>query len=74
MDPLWFGLTREEAEARCESRGLDYRISVTRDPKAAGPAETPQDEAPVLRVIRAKEEGGAATLLFGMFAPAKKER
>ena len=64
---LWYGLTREEAAARCESLGLKSCFTLTMDPKAASPLETSTDKAQVPRVIRAKEENGAVELLFGLF-------
>ena len=59
----WYGLTREEAQAFCESRGLLPRFTLTRDPKAA-----PEDATAVQRVIRAEVAEGEATILLGLFA------
>ena len=73
---LWYGLTRGEAESRCEREGLLPRFSLTLAPNAASPAH-PTDEQPsrtraeapaTLKVIRAREEAGVVDILLGRFA------
>lgn len=78
MSLLWYGLTEEEAVARCRKLQLSYSFSATRDPKAADApgartataAAGADRPALIPKVIRAKEEGGAMHFLLGYFAPA----
>lgn len=77
MDALsWYGLTREEAESRCEELKLIRRFAVTEDPKAAdrgggGPAARREKTEAVPKVIRVREENGGLFFLLGLFAPEK---
>ena len=61
---MWYGLTRDEAKARCEALGLEARFTVTMDPKADAGA----DAGIIPKVIRAREESGAMEILLGWFA------
>ena len=68
---MWYGLTKEEALARCEGLGLEYSFVMTTDPKRRALPEGPEDGEAIPKVIRAREEGGAMVFLLGLFAPAK---
>ena len=62
---IWYGLTKDEADLRCASLGLQAVFTFTADPKAKAPDEAATG---AMKVIRAKEEAGAMILLLGCFA------
>jgi len=77
---MWYGLTRDEAELRCNNLGLHASFTETRDPKAVRvvrpetvPPDNPGDSVQpdlsgVPRVIRANEKAGVMMFLLGYFA------
>ena|GEM_PF-2752807 len=70
---IWYGLTREEAEARCRELKAECRFTVTRDPKAVSASDDSAVAAGVPKVIRVKEEDGVMCFLLGYFTPGLRE-
>ena len=77
----WYGLTMEDAAARCASMGLQARFCLTQDPKAAPVVlsdlteegcSMPGYQPGALKVIRVTERQGVADILLGVFAQERE--
>ena len=60
---IWYGLTQEEAQARCAQLGLQASFQITMDPKA------PAGVQGTYKVIRAAEKADSVAFLLGCFSP-----